>query len=124
MLRSRSASFFIAAAVALSILGMPFAGAAGNAWKSGRVVSTGLNAHGPRGKPVVGSIRIKDMWWSYCIAAEDQIYSVLSRNNPDRTGLKENKSIQFMERQNQIFILNPAGKHIALKIYRKGKKCP
>ncbi len=95
-------------------------------WKSGRVISTGLNGYGYRKSSNAGSTRREVVWWTYCISTEAQTYSVLSRISPTRTGLKENSDVRFIEVQNQIYVVNPAGKKIALRIIRKGKtnKCP
>jgi hypothetical protein len=105
---------------------MFLAAIAETAWISGHVISTSLNGQGYSSKATTSNNRRYDIWWNYCIASDDQIYSVISRENPMRTGLQEKSAINFMEKQNQIFMLNPAGKRVALKIIRKGRaiKCP
>jgi len=112
--------------ITFAVAGMIFAGAGKTTWISGHVISTGLHGYGKSSKENSRSIRSKDIWWSYCISSGEITYSALSRENPIRAGLKENSFIKFMERQNQIHVLNPAGKRTALKIIRKGKgkKCP
>jgi hypothetical protein len=113
-------------AILFAAVGMLFAGAAVNTWISGRVISTGLHGHGKSGSENYRTIRSKDIWWSYCISSGEITYSVLSRENPVLAGLKENSQIKLMEKQNQVYVLNSAGKPIALKIIRKGKgkTCP
>jgi len=92
-------------------------------WVSGRVVAVSVNAHSIDEKTRKGVLK-NDLWWNYCIASKKGFYSVLSRETPAKAGLKENSSIQFMESKNQIYVVNPSGKRIALKILRKGDTCP
>ncbi len=100
--------------------------AAKNFWKSGRVIASSLNGHGRTGNPKTMGTRYKDIWWNYCISSGDQAYSVVSREDPVSAGLKENNAVRFLEKRNQIFVINPAGKRIELKILRKdlAPKCP
>ena len=98
----------------------------GTAWVSGRVLSTSINGQGYPGKTAGPNFRRNLIWWSYCIASDARSYLVYSNENPEKTGLKEGSTIEFWEKQNQIYVLNPAGKRIALKVVRKGKagQCP
>ena len=116
----RTAAFLLMGASVL------FTFAAANPWKSGRVIEAGINGHGRTGNAKIQGTRYKDMWWNYCISSGDEAYSVLSRENPSHAGLKENSEVRFLERKDQIFVLNPAGKRIGLKILRKdkGQRCP
>ena len=106
--------------------GLLFTYAAAIVWKSGRVVSASINGHGFESNSRLSAVRRKDLWWNYCISTGVQSYSVLSRENPARSGLKVDSSVRFFEKKNQIFVKNPAGKQIGLKILRKdqGPKCP
>jgi hypothetical protein len=125
-MRPKFSAILAVIAIMFAVLGMLFAGAGNNTWLSGYVISIGLHGHGKSGNENYRSLRSKDIWWSYCISSGEMTYLVLSRENPVRAGLKEKSLIKLMERQNQIYVLNSAGKSIALKIIRKGKgkKCP
>ena len=116
----------MATTILLAPLAMPSANAAAKSWKSARVISTGMHGYGSRSAANSQVLRREDIWWSYCIISEGRTYSVLSREKPARTGLKENTSIKFVERRNELDVLNPAGKLITLKILRRGKgqECP
>ena len=100
--------------------------AANISWKSGHVVSASISGHGPADRSTSAGDRRKDLWWNYCISSKDQAYSVLSRENPSRSGLKVGGLVRFYEKRNQLFIHNAAGKPIGLKILRKdqGPRCP
>lgn len=96
-------------------------------WRSGRVISAVVSGHGPGGAEVKRKVfRQTDIWWTYCISSDKLFYSVLSRENPVRTGLSNNRLIRFSERKNQIYIVSPGGKSVVLRILRKDKsrKCP
>ncbi len=102
-----------------------FAASAVSPSKTGRVISATISGHGPtevEGKKKVSSAAKKtDIWWTYCISAQGQSYFVLSRDNPEKTGLTKNRWISFSEGKNQIYIVNPRGKRVALRILRKEK---
>jgi hypothetical protein len=120
-------NFLLSIAALFAMAGTPLADTVKGTWKTGRVVSVSLNGYGNRSDSSFRtSKRRQDLWWSYCIASEDQMYSVLSRQNPERTGLKEKSQIDFLEKKGQIYVVDPAGKRIPLRILRKGKatKCP
>ncbi len=107
--------------------GLTFAKAEAVSFRSGRVISAVLSGHGPAGIEVKRKVlRQTDTWWTYCISSDELFYSVLSRENPERSGLTNNRLIRFSERKNQIYIVNPRGKSVALRILRKdkSKKCP
>jgi hypothetical protein len=106
--------------------GLLFTYAAAISWKSGHVISASVSGYGPADKSTASAVRGKILWWNYCISSNDQAYSVLSRENPSRSGLNLDGLVRFYEKRNQIFIINPAGKLIGLKILRKdqGSKCP
>ena len=110
----------------LSLSGMTFAESAKSSWKSGRVISTGLHGYGNRANTKIAAIRSHEIWWSYCISSNERTYEVLSREKPAKTGLKENSSIKFLEQRSQIYVINPAGRRISLKIAKKGSgpTCP
>jgi len=113
-------SRLVAAAAVFSICGVLFAGTPAPLPRSGRVISSTVSGHGPE------NLRKSDVWWTYCISADNISYSVLSRKGPAETGLLNNKPIQFSERKNQISVINPRGKSVSLRILRKENsgKCP
>ncbi len=88
----------------------------------GQVVSASLNGHGSSTEKNRARSSGRDIWWNYIISSENQIYSVVSRENPAKTGLAANSSLRFYEAKNWIYIPKPAGKPIALKILNKSKK--
>ncbi len=107
--------------------GLAFAKDEAGSWRSGRVISTVVSGHGPAGEEAKKKVlRTTDIWWTYCISSDELFYSVLSRENPERTGLTNNRLVRFSERKNQIYIVSPRGKSVALRILRKDKsrKCP
>ncbi len=114
------------AASVFALLGTLVAGEVITTFIPGRVISTSLHGHGSIQEKSRKPRDQKDIWWSYCISTLDKTYTVFSREDPNSAGLREKSSIRFIERQNQIYVKNPAGKWIALKIVRKGKdaKCP
>jgi hypothetical protein len=99
--------------------------AAANAWKPGRVVSTGLHG-GNNPKKNNLNLHSKDVWWSYRISSGDRTFILLSREKPSKTGLIENADIKLSERRSEIIVVNPAGNRVILKIMRKcnGRECP
>jgi hypothetical protein len=99
---------------------------AARAWKSGRVITISLSGHGPSSSNQRPASRNSDVWWNYCISANGNFYSVLSRQSPEKLGLAENSPIRFSENNNQIRVIVPSGKSVDLRIVRKDKtkKCP
>ena len=107
--------------------GLTFAKDEAGSWRSGRVIAAVVSGHGPAGAEVKRKVlRETDIWWTYCISSDELFYSVLSRENPERTGLTNNRLVRFSERKNQIYVVSPRGKSLALRILRKdkSKKCP
>ncbi len=94
------------------------------------MISATTSGHGPAGTVVQKKSRRMmdrtDIWWTYCISADGLFYSVISRESPEKTGMSRDRVIKFSERKNQIDIVNPRGKSVALRILRKDKsgKCP
>ena len=125
-MRSRYERFIAIAFFYIACGACLFAGAANEPWQSGRVISATLGGHGPADEGKWRAAHRVDIWWIYCIAGEDQVYSVISRESPKKTGLKNNSLTRYFEKKNQIYVVNPAGKRIALRILRKDKtgKCP
>jgi hypothetical protein len=114
--------------VALLFAGMalPRIESATISWRSGRVISATLSGYGLtsyRSKKLASKT---DIWWNYCIASESQFYTVVSREKPAKLGLTKDKTIRFSERKDRIYIINPAGKRVTLRIVRKGRTtdCP
>jgi hypothetical protein len=98
-------------------------GAAGkHSLRSGQVVSASLNGHGSSTENKRARTSGQDIWWNYIISAEGQVYSVVSRENPAKTGLTANSSLRFYEAKNWIYIPKQKGKPIALKILSKSQK--
>jgi len=122
---------FIGIAVLLSTGGaLLFATGEPKPARNGRVISATLSGHGPsqteskkKGSTAKESKAAEktDIWWTYCIATNSQSYFVLSRESPEKTGLIKNRWISFSEKKNQIVVVNPRGKNIALRILRKEK---
>jgi hypothetical protein len=102
--------------------GLLHAGAQSSPWKSGRVSSISINAQGPNDQAREKGTPSNDIWWNYGIASKDADYSVLSRESPARVGMKKDGNVRFQEGRNQIFVLDAAGKRVALKILRKEKR--
>jgi hypothetical protein len=119
---------FIAIAVFLFSVGGLFpVGTATSSWRSGRVISATVSGQGPIEDVIKKKIvRKTDIWWTYCISAGDLSYSVLSRESPEKSGLSNNCLIRFSEKKKQIYVVNPHGRTIMLRILRKdkSKKCP
>jgi hypothetical protein len=90
--------------------------------RSGTVVAATLNGYGSSTENKRARFSGQDIWWNYIISSEDQIYSVVSRENPAKTGLAANASLRFYEAKNWIYIPSPKGKPVALKILNKSKK--
>jgi hypothetical protein len=88
--------------------------------RSGKVVSVALNAHGSNAENN-GMAGGRDIWWDYIISSGNQLYSVVSRENPSKTGLVVNTSFKFYEARDWMYIPNKKGKAIALKIQNKSK---
>jgi len=88
--------------------------------RPGKIVSAVLNAHGSNAENN-GMAGGRDIWWNYIISSGDTLYSVVSRENPSKTGLVVNSSIKFYEERNWVYIPNKKGKSIALKIQNKSK---
>jgi hypothetical protein len=97
-------------------------GASGKpALRLGKVVAASVNGHGSSTENKRARLSGQDIWWTYVISSEDRIYSVVSRENPARTGLATNSAFQFYEQKNWIYIPRPKGKPTALKILNKSK---
>ena len=91
--------------------------------REGKVIAAALNGHGAlndKNKREPSSRR--DVWWNYIIESGNQIYSVVSRENPAKTGLALNASLKFYEAKNWIYIPRSKGKPTSLKILNKSKK--
>jgi hypothetical protein len=93
--------------------------------QSGRVLKATLSGHGPNSDSKSKRASTPDIWWSYCISSGDSLYTVLSRESPEKTGLKPEKTVRFTEDKQQIYI-KVKGKPLALRILRKSKdkQCP
>ena len=88
----------------------------------GKVIAAALNGYGaPNEKNSREPSSGRDIWWNYIIESGNQIYSVVSRENPSKTGLALNASLKFYEEKNWIHIPKPKGKPISLKILNKSK---
>jgi hypothetical protein len=90
--------------------------------RSGRVVSAAVNGHGENSQIKSPRYSGQDIWWNYIISTGDLLYSVVSRENPSKIGLLDNAPVQFYEAKNWIYIPQPKGKPLALKILNKSKK--
>jgi hypothetical protein len=88
---------------------------------SGHVVSSSLNGHGSSSESKSNRYSGRDIWWNYVISSGDLLYSVVSRDNPSKTGLNENAVLQFYEAKNWIYVPKPKGKPLSLKILNKTK---
>jgi len=127
---TKSANLLAIAVLLFVSGGLLFAGAPNKSRRSGQVVSATASGHGPAKiavqKKSQRMINKTDIWWTYCISADGLFYSVISRESPEKTGMSRDKTVKFSERKNQIDIVNPRGKNVALRILRKDKsgKCP
>jgi hypothetical protein len=111
------------AVIVLFAYSWPALGASGKpALHSGQVVAASLHGHGSSTESKRTRYSGQDIWWNYIISSEDQIYSVVSRENPAKSGLATNSSFRFYEAKNWIYIPKPKGKPMALKILSKSKK--
>jgi hypothetical protein len=125
--KSGFSAIIAASAFLLVGIGMLFAKAPSRSWRQGHVISSILSGQGnkriQKGNTYVDRT---DVWWTYCISSEGVIYSVISRQSPEKTGLTNEAAIQFLEIKNQIRVTSPHGKNINLRILRKGNsgKCP
>jgi hypothetical protein len=97
-----------------------------SSWRSGRVISATLSGYGSGGYSSKQPAHTSEIWWNYCIASEDQCYTVVSREKPEKLGMTKDSMIRFSERKDRIQILGPAGKRIDLRLIRKAKggECP
>jgi hypothetical protein len=111
------------AGIVLVAWSWPALGASGKpSLRSGQVVAASLNGHGSSTENKRARSSGRDIWWNYIISSGDQIYSVLSRENPAKTGLDTNSRFRFYEAKNWIYIPRSKEKPIALKILNKSKK--
>lgn len=92
----------------------------------GRVLAAGISGYGSRPDTRSNRIRKGDTWWTYCVSAQDQVYSVVSREGPARTGLKVGNQVRFQVDRNQVYVLDTRGKRHSLRILRRTKTedCP
>jgi hypothetical protein len=91
-------------------------------WKKGLVISAAVSGHGAI--PGANGRRYReqqDIWWSYRIAAECYIYSVVSRRTPVQAGLQPDSPVKFLEKKSWIYVRDRDGKLLDLKIVRKDK---
>jgi hypothetical protein len=119
----RAIKLVLCAVLLLSVAGLLPAKAPKQPWQSGQVTAAGLSGHGSsKGKGASG----QDIWWNYCISAEELSYSVVSRESPQKTGMTLNGPVKFQENKNRISIQNPKGKPVEMRLLRKDKsrKCP
>jgi hypothetical protein len=129
-MRKKLARLCAIAAFLLAGAGMLSAAAGTGSLRTGRVISATVSGHGPaevaNKKKASRTTNRTDIWWNYCVSTEGQSYSVLSRESPAKTGLTKNSLIRFSERKNRIYVVNPRGKRISLRILRKDRsgKCP
>jgi len=116
----------IAIGISLGLIAQLHAEAKAPAERSGRVLAATLSGHGPNPESKSKRSNRLDIWWNYCISSGDTFYSVLSRETPEKTGLKPGKNIRFTEDRKQMYIRSSRGKQFALRILRKGsdRKCP
>ncbi len=93
---------------------------------SGRVLAAGISGHGENPAGKTSRARKGDLWWSYCIFSQGQVYSAVSRESPASTGLTTNAKVRFSVDKNQIYFLGPDGKRHTLRILRqlKADACP
>ena len=125
-MRTRYATLIAIAAFLYMGGGLLFAGPAKITWQSGRVISAALHGNGPQNSGKWNQAGRGDLWWNYCISADNQCYSVVSREGPTKIGLTNNKIIKFSVRKNDLYIVSPNGKSYALRILRtdRRKTCP
>jgi hypothetical protein len=99
---------------------------AATSWRSGRMISATLSGYGSTSYRSEKLVSKTDIWWNYCIASEGQFYTVVSREKPEKLGLTKDKTVRFSERKDRIYVINPAGKRVTLRIVRKDKTrdCP
>jgi hypothetical protein len=119
----RAIKLVLCAVLPLSVTGLLPAKVPIRPWQSGQVTAAGLSGHGSsNGKGASG----QDIWWNYCISAEELSYSVVSRESPQKTGMTLNSPVKFQENKNRISIQNPKGKPVEMRLLRKDKsrKCP
>ena len=116
----------LAALLIVAIVGLLFGGKESRLLHSGRVLEASMSGHGPNPESTNKYMSGSDVWWNYCISSENLFYSVLLRTSPEKSGLKPNTIVRFWEDGKWMYIPNPKGHPLALRILRKGKdkKCP
>jgi hypothetical protein len=119
-IRLRCLHALVAGIFLLAYSGLASAATEKPSLRPGKVVSAVLNAHGSNAENN-GMAGGRDIWWNYVISSEDNLYSVVSRDNPSKTGLVVNASVKFYEARNWMYIPDKKGKTIALKIQNKSK---
>jgi hypothetical protein len=115
----------VAVFLSLGFCGVSFAETKAPQSQSGRVLTATLSGHGPSSESKTKRASTNDIWWNYCIDSGDNLYAVVSRESPEKTGLKPDKTVRFTEDIKQIYI-TVKGKSLALRILRKSKdkECP
>ena len=94
--------------------------------QTGRVLAAGMSGHGKNSSATSRRWGKGDLWWNYCIAWQSQVYSVVSRESPAKTGLAVDTKVRFSVDKKQMFVLDPGGKRHALRILRqlRADACP
>jgi len=101
-------------------------GAAAREWEAGRIATASVSGHGATDKAKSKRFGKQDIWWVYCVSGGDRTYSVVSRENPAKTGLAVNTPVKFSKSRNRLYILNSKGRRLILRISGEGetKSCP
>jgi hypothetical protein len=125
-MKMRPTKIIIVVAFLIAGMALPCIEGATNSWRSGYVISATLSGHGSTSDLSKKPFSKTDIWWIYCIASGGQFYTVVSREKPSKLGLIKDKAVRFSDRKDRIYIVNPAGKRVTLRILRKGKTrdCP
>ena len=87
--------------------------------KSGRLLSTEITAYGANDK---GKGSRADLWWTYCICAEDRTYFAVSRENPAKAGLTVNSELKFTATSDRMTVVDSKGKQHVMRITRQDKE--
>jgi hypothetical protein len=120
---------FLTAAILIALMFAATLTAAGEArrYQTGRLIAVEISGQGtsPDSKTKLLPTR-RDLWWTYCICAEDRTYMAVLRKSPAKTGLTVDSLVKFSADKNRIYVFNPQGQRHAMKILRQDreKTCP